>query len=300
MSIARVPEGRTLRQIRDKQWSKDDLRWADYSFGWRLRLTVDHAIGLLIELLLDRREPGQRSVNWFVHDAVRLFACVYTLNHRLVVPQKFHDIVDEGQPLGMNTYRNWPTTPGLIFGGVACDSAFSLIRCHAVGTVISCFSCGSIVDNERGGIDATVDQLLSTGDLERFGILWETRAKSSRARSWKDEWSGPLDVDRLPSCDELSNKQLPPSWYSLQSYFEDELRRYESGGADSAGSAAEGEYQSAQWFTLNTHVPTPRLRMAARPGRKSKHVRTKVIDGVTCYLVTDVRQWWSQDMSNPK
>jgi hypothetical protein len=40
----------------------------------------------------------------------------------------------------------------------------------------------------------------------------------------------------------------------------------------------------------------PRLRMAAGKDRKTKRVRTQLIDGVVCYSVVDARRWWSEDV----
>lgn len=39
-----------------------------------------------------------------------------------------------------------------------------------------------------------------------------------------------------------------------------------------------------------------RLRMAARKGRKTKRVASKIIDGVVCYRVADVLRWWPDDL----
>lgn len=59
------------------------------------------------------------------------------------------------------------------------------------------------------------------------------------------------------------------------------------------------EYRSAQWFTINTNIPVARLRQATSTKRKAKHVKTKQIDGVICYSVEDVKQWWPQDITKP-
>ena len=58
------------------------------------------------------------------------------------------------------------------------------------------------------------------------------------------------------------------------------------------------DFQSGQWFTLNTKIPPARLRAAAAvgPKRKGKRVRSKVIDGVKCYSLSDARRWWPTDM----
>lgn len=68
----------------------------------------------------------------------------------------------------------------------------------------------------------------------------------------------------------------------------------------SVARPTDGEFESGQWFTLNTNIPLPRLRQAAKPTRKTKRVRTKRIDGVVCYQLADVRKWWSRDMSKSK
>lgn len=39
-----------------------------------------------------------------------------------------------------------------------------------------------------------------------------------------------------------------------------------------------------------------RLRMAARPERRSKRVATRRIDGVVCYSMNDARRWWPDDV----
>lgn len=56
------------------------------------------------------------------------------------------------------------------------------------------------------------------------------------------------------------------------------------------------EFKSAQWFTLNTKVSASRLRKAANPKRKTKHVRKKILDGVDCYSRSDAVRWWPKDM----
>lgn len=52
-----------------------------------------------------------------------------------------------------------------------------------------------------------------------------------------------------------------------------------------------GTYRPAAWF--NGKIAA-RLRQAAQAERRTKRVRTKVIDGVKCYLVADVAQWWPE------
>jgi len=71
-----------------------------------------------------------------------------------------------------------------------------------------------------------------------------------------------------------------------------------TGGAATDGERSDdaGEFQPGQWFTLNTRVPASRLRQASRPARKTKIVRTRIINGVKCYSVSDVKRWWSGDM----
>jgi hypothetical protein len=49
------------------------------------------------------------------------------------------------------------------------------------------------------------------------------------------------------------------------------------------------EYRPASWFRKGT---ADRLRQAAAKSRKTKRVRSKMIDGVVCYCVADVRRWW--------
>ncbi len=62
-------------------------------------------------------------------------------------------------------------------------------------------------------------------------------------------------------------------------------------------SEEDGEYRPASWFGK---VLAARLRQAARPDRKTKRVRSRVIDGVKCYSVNDARRWWPEDMpKNP-
>lgn len=76
------------------------------------------------------------------------------------------------------------------------------------------------------------------------------------------------------------------------------LRETPASDGDGIGSDdAEDGFQSGQWFTLNTKIPTARLRQAAAPGRKNKRVRKRTIDGVECYSVFDARQWWPNDMT---
>ena len=70
--------------------------------------------------------------------------------------------------------------------------------------------------------------------------------------------------------------------------------------SDGTGSTdANEDFQSGQWFVLNTKIPTARLRQAARPKRKTKRVRKRTIDGVVCYLLSDAQRWWSKDMTKP-
>ena len=67
--------------------------------------------------------------------------------------------------------------------------------------------------------------------------------------------------------------------------------------SDGTGSTeANEDFQSGQWFSLNTSIPLARLRQAARPKRKTKRVRKKKIDGVVCYFVSDAQRWWPTEM----
>jgi hypothetical protein len=63
------------------------------------------------------------------------------------------------------------------------------------------------------------------------------------------------------------------------------------GGVDATDTG--DEYRPATWFRKGMAA---RLRMAARPTRKTKRVRTKTIDGVVCYSVADARMWWPHDV----
>lgn len=71
------------------------------------------------------------------------------------------------------------------------------------------------------------------------------------------------------------------------------------GGSHSlaASDGGDEDFETGQWFTLNTEIPTARLRQAARPDRKTKRVRKRTIDGVECYSVSDARRWWPTDMT---
>lgn len=62
------------------------------------------------------------------------------------------------------------------------------------------------------------------------------------------------------------------------------------------GENPNDDFQSAQWFTLNTKVSASKLRHAANPKRKTKHVRKKILDGVACYSMSDATRWWEKDM----
>ena len=80
-------------------------------------------------------------------------------------------------------------------------------------------------------------------------------------------------------------------------FIETELAKL--GGDNKPGAMVEsktddGEYQSGQWFAVNTRVPPSRLRKAAR--RKSKNVRSRSENGVVCYSVEDATHWWEGDM----
>lgn len=96
------------------------------------------------------------------------------------------------------------------------------------------------------------------------------------------------DYSELP-LDQVIN--LRGQWDKLTGL----LDRPEHGDVRSGGWAADEQYKSAHWFTLNTKIPSSRLRMAA--GRKGKRVRTEVIDGVVCYSLADAQRWWPEDMS---
>jgi hypothetical protein len=58
----------------------------------------------------------------------------------------------------------------------------------------------------------------------------------------------------------------------------------------------EAEFRPAGWFAQYTSIPGARLRQAATPGRRSKRVRKKNVDGVVYYSAADARRWWPQDM----
>lgn len=63
-------------------------------------------------------------------------------------------------------------------------------------------------------------------------------------------------------------------------------------GTGASGNADEGEYRPASWFVGK--ASSARLRMAARPGRKTKRVRKRMTEGVVCYSVDDVQKWWPE------
>ena len=53
------------------------------------------------------------------------------------------------------------------------------------------------------------------------------------------------------------------------------------------------DYRPATYFKKGA---ADRLRMASRKNRKSKRVKSKKIDGVKCYSLADVRQWFPNDV----
>lgn len=57
------------------------------------------------------------------------------------------------------------------------------------------------------------------------------------------------------------------------------------------------DWKPADWFTRNTKVRAPRLRQAAKAGRKTRRVRSKVIDGIKHYSAVDARRHWPDDMA---
>lgn len=62
--------------------------------------------------------------------------------------------------------------------------------------------------------------------------------------------------------------------------------------ADASGMQStddRSEFRPATWFRKGM---ADRLRQAASKKRKSKRVTTRMIDGVVCYSVADVRRWW--------
>ncbi len=59
------------------------------------------------------------------------------------------------------------------------------------------------------------------------------------------------------------------------------------------------DYKPAAWFARYTNIPAPRLRKAARPGRKHKKVRMTVIDGRPHYHAGDAKRWWESDFHQP-
>ena len=63
-----------------------------------------------------------------------------------------------------------------------------------------------------------------------------------------------------------------------------------------APAGGDDDYKDGAWFTRNTEIPTPRLRMAAGKDRKSKRVRTDTKDNVVRYSVEDAKKWWPDDM----
>jgi hypothetical protein len=57
--------------------------------------------------------------------------------------------------------------------------------------------------------------------------------------------------------------------------------------------AINDDYQPASWFIKKLSA---RLRMAAKPGRRTKRVKKLTVDGVVLYCVSDARKWWSRDV----
>lgn len=62
------------------------------------------------------------------------------------------------------------------------------------------------------------------------------------------------------------------------------------------GDDAGDEYWPAAAFPKGMAA---RLRMAARRGRKTKRVATRLVDGVVCYSVRDARRWWPTEVVVP-
>lgn len=60
-----------------------------------------------------------------------------------------------------------------------------------------------------------------------------------------------------------------------------------------SGDVPDSEYLPATAFPKGL---LPKLRMAARKGRKTKRVRTRRIDGVTLYCMEDVCRWWPNEL----
>lgn len=59
--------------------------------------------------------------------------------------------------------------------------------------------------------------------------------------------------------------------------------------------AANGDYRPATWFPKGMAA---RLRMAAGRKRKTKRVKSLIVDGVVCYSVADARRWWPGEVPN--
>lgn len=125
------------------------------------------------------------------------------------------------------------------------------------------------------------------------------RYQSNRSQRMTD--SPPDVMERIQKIANADSKCwfLRPRCFRASVYALDTLialvQRTESGDAPDRTDAID-DYKPADWFTRNTKVTSARLRQAARPDRKQRSVRTRIIAGVKCYCVLDARRNWPDDM----
>mgnify|MGYP007037745002 CR=1 FL=1 len=130
-------------------------------------------------------------------------------------------------------------------------------------------------------------------------LKWDREIAAAECRMGQADYifaSSDIDVYSNDDVEEFQAQHWPAHADQVRAYQYLRLLTDEAAPAtEAAGEIAkdEGEFHPASWFRKGMAA---RLRMAARPNRKSKRVRSRVIDGVVCYSVEDARRWWPKDV----
>ncbi|MDZ4686821.1 MAG: hypothetical protein SH850_17245 [Planctomycetaceae bacterium] len=136
-------------------------------------------------------------------------------------------------------------------------------------------------------------------DRVKSRIDWTSSDETTKDGFFKDHKliAGRL-VERLARVDEPTRRELYAELLSKFSFLVEPLAAHLHDGlakTEAERLATDADYRPATWFKKGLAA---RLRMAARIDRKSKHVRTRTIDGVRCYSVADARRWWPDVVPN--
>jgi len=148
-----------------------------------------------------------------------------------------------------------------------------------------CFDCPSPSDSIVPPINAPDELVLgrlrekARVEADACALLADLCSPSASTQSDRTELS--CSPDRIVE---------PPSPYDRPSGM---VLRSRVDGAEEVESAGDDAYKPASYFDKSLGS---RLRKAAGPQRKSKRVRSRIIDGTTMYNVEDARRWWPTDV----